>query len=143
VRKLKIFFLMAFAAGIICSIGTGCSKSNNNNSSSSTDSIQYSAWIPVVMKADPGDTTFEQNVTAKSITQNVLDKATILTYVEYQGAVNYASDFGVFPTFSVGNINLFAGFNGTGLSFRYVIIPGKTLVTDYKTIVQKYNIPAR
>ena len=137
-RKLKIFFLVALAIGLVSVIG--CSKSNNNNSSpASTDSVLYSAWIPVAMKLIPNDTNYQQNIVAKSITQAVLDKASIMTYVEYQGAVNLPSDFGVFPTFTVGNINLFAGYDASGLSFRYVIIPGKALVTSSSGAVQTYT----
>jgi hypothetical protein len=139
VRKLKIFFLVAFVAGLISM--AGCSKSNNNNNSSSTDSVMYSSWITLKMVKDQNDSNYQQNITAKSITQSVLDKGTILCYLQYQGQVNFSSDLGVYPTFSVGNINLFTGQDATGLQFRYVIIPGKTNVTDYKTVIKNYNIP--
>ncbi|HEY4061991.1 MAG TPA: hypothetical protein VGM30_08830 [Puia sp.] len=140
-RKLKIFFLVAFAIGLVSIGGSGCSKSNNNSTPSSSDSVLYSPWITLKMTPDAGDTTFEQNIAVKSLTQSILDKGTIMCYLQYQGQVNYSSDLGVYPTFTLGNINLFTGLDATGLQFRYVIIPGKTAVTDYKTIIKKYNIP--
>jgi hypothetical protein len=139
VRKLKISFLVA--AFLIGVAGIGGCKKNYYTTSSSADSVMYSPWITLNMTPDQGDTTYEQNVAAKSLTQSVIDKGTVLCYLQYQGQVNFASDLGVYPTFSVGNINLFTFVDATGLQFRYVIIPGKTAVTDYKSVINKYNIP--
>ena len=136
---MTIFSLvMAFAIGLV-SIG-GCKK-NYYTTSSSADSVMYSSWITLKMVKDQGDSNYQQNIAAKSITQSIIDKGTILTYLQYQGQVNYSSDLGVYPTFTVGNINLFTGLDATGLQFRYVVIPGKTAVTDYKTVIKNYNIP--
>jgi hypothetical protein len=121
------------------SIG-GCKK-NYYTTSSSTDSVMYSPWITLQMVKDANDSNYQQNIAAKSLTQSIIDKGTILTFLQYQGQVNYASDLGVYPTFTVGNINLFTGLNATGLQFRYVLIPGKTAVTDYKSVIKNYNIP--
>lgn len=138
-RKLTIFFLVAaFAIGLV-SIG-GCKK-NYYTTSSGTDSIMYSNWVTLKMIKDQNDTAYQQNIVAKSITQSILDKGTVLTYLQYQGQVNYASDLGVYPTFTVGNINLFTLQDASGLQFRYIVIPGKTVVTDYKTVIKNYNIP--
>jgi hypothetical protein len=140
VRKLTIFSLVvAFAIGLV-SIG-GCKK-NYYTTSSSADSVMYSSWITLKMTKDATDSNYQQNITAKSITQSILDKGTVLTYLQYQGQVNYSSDLGVYPTFTVGNINLFTGQDASGLQFRYIVIPGKTAVTDYKTVIKQYNIEA-
>lgn len=145
-KNLKLLLLVTLGMGSMTMIS--CSKSNNNSSSGSTsDSVLYSKWIAVVLIQDPvttpGDTTYEQNISAPSITQTVIDQGAILTYVEFQGVVNYPSDFSIFPSFSVGNINLFASFAVAatdGLGFRYVIVPGKTVTTNVSGSLQTFTV---
>ncbi len=125
-----------------------CSKSNNSSGPTpAADSVLYSKWIAVVLVQDPvttvGDTTYEQNISAPAITQSVMDQGAILTYVEFKGVVNNASDFSIFPSFSIGNINLFARFGVAatdGLGFRYVIVPGKTATTSVSGSLQTFTV---
>jgi hypothetical protein len=146
VKNLKLLLLLTLGMGSMAMFS--CSKSNNSSSSGSTsDSVLYSKWIAVVLLQDPvttpGDTTYEQNISAPAITQAVMDQGAILTYVEFQGVVNYPSDFSIFPSFSVGNINLFAAFGVAatdGLGFRYVIVPGKTATTNVSGSLQTFTV---
>ena len=140
-KNLKLLSLLALAGGFV--MMTGCSKSSTSSTPvASKDSVFYSAWTPVVLTADPGDSTFEQNISATQLTQSVLDQGAILTYVEFQGVVNLPSDFSIFPSFSLNNINLFAQFpvaSTDGLTFRYVIIPGNKLTTSVSGTPQTFT----
>jgi len=153
-----------------------CSKSSNNNGgsgSSSSDSVLYSNWIPLnmVLVGQASDSNWEQKITASALTASVLNKGLVIVYANETGSggqfVNYASDFGIYPTFGSQAIYLDAyGYSGYVLasnqivdSVRYVIIPGRISTTnasgnlqtytpsqlrqmDYGTLSKALNIPA-
>lgn len=141
---------------------TGCSKSNNNNNSASTtDTVYYSNWVTLATTFNTADSAYEQNITAAAITQSVLDKAVILSYVQYQNYVFTAADFGIYPAYKIGLINVLSGVGdvtGAGVKFRYMIVPGNKVITgangslkvaspadlknlDYETVTKMFNIP--
>lgn len=162
-RKLKLFFLAVtvISVGAMTMTMSGCSKSNNNNSSNTTDTVYYSSWVTLATTFNTTDSAYEQNITAPAITQSVLDKAVILSYVQYQNYTFVAGDFGIYPAYKVGLINIISGVGnvtGAGVKFRYMIIPGNKAITgthggvkiaspadlknlDYETVTKMYNIP--
>ena len=142
-RKLKV---LSLAALIACSffLSVGCSK-NNNNSSSTKDSVLYSAWQPFSMKFEGldnnGDSVYDQTTTAAAITQDVLDKGTVLTYIsdgngDYTDAVN--AGFSVI--LSVGSIYISTyGSVPSNFTWRYVVIPGTVATTSSSGSLQTYT----
>jgi hypothetical protein len=162
VRKLKFFILAAAVISVSALSMTSCSKSNNNNSSSTADTVYYSNWVAVNTTFNVTDSAWEQDITASAITQAALTHSVILSYIQYSGYVYNSGDFGVYPAYKVGDINLLSGVGqiatAAGVMFRYMIIPGNKLVTSsnpsvktatpaqlkdlpYSTIAKMYNIP--
>jgi hypothetical protein len=133
VRKLKILLLVA----LVVSLGSivGCSKSNNNSSNNSNaDTVYYSGWVTLATTYVAADSGYEMNIAAPKITQAILDQGVILSYVNISGTVLTAQDFGFYPDYTVGNINVFSAqgdATGSGIQFRYVIIPGKVAITAF------------
>jgi hypothetical protein len=129
VKNLKLICVLALA--ISCLMTVSCSKSNNSSSTPTTDSVLYSAWITLAQTpTDAGDTIYTQTISASGITQAVIDKGLVLTYIQdpNTGTIYNSSDgiVGLYPGFAVGKINLVSYYvTYTGFKFRYVIIPGK------------------
>lgn len=141
-RKVKIFFLTAAVIGFFSLIG--CSKSNNN-SSPSTDSVYTSSWTTLAMSFNSTDSDYEQNISAPAITSAILDDGVVLGYGAYLNnnndtVVEQALEFDMYQTFSVGNIFLQAGFDNSGLWYRYVIIPGSVLTTNNLTPLEAKSL---
>jgi len=125
-----------------------CSKSNNN-STSVKDSVLYSNWAPLKMSllgVNPqfGDSVYGQAIPVKAITRAVLDRGLVLTYI--QGIDNNGDTLiqnaEVFMNQRIyaGEIDLFSEPNDyTGYNFRYVIIPGRTLVNGVSGQVETYT----
>ena len=142
-RKLKVLSLATLIAGTFF-LSVGCSKSNNN-SSSTKDSVLYSAWQPFSLKFETldnnGDSVYDQTTTAAAITQNVLDKGTVLVYVsagdgEYTDAVN--AGFSVI--LGVGQIYISTyGSVPSAFAWRYVVIPGTIATTSSSGSLQTYT----
>ena len=130
-----------------------CSKSSNNNNNSGSDSVLYSAWIPLhlVITQPTSDSIYEQALTVKALTASVLNKGVVNVYLNYSGSggtqIIPASDAGIYPTYTTGSIYLDAyGSSGAVLasnlyfdSVRYVIIPGKISTTSANGSVQTYT----
>ena len=140
-KNLKLCLIVGLAMGSVTLFS--CSKSSTSSTpSTSADSVLYSKWVTVVLTFNAADSGYEMNIAAPSLTQKVIDQGAILTYVEFQGVVNLPSDFGIFPSFTVGNINLFANYaiaSTNNLTFRYVIIPGKTATTNASGSLQTFT----
>ena len=142
-RKLKVLSLAALIAGSFF-LSVGCSKSNNN-SSSTKDSVLYSAWQPFSMKFEGldnnSDSVYDQTTTAAAITQSVLDKGTVLTYIsdgngDYTDAVN--AGFSVI--LGVGSIYISTyGSVPSNFTWRYVVIPGTVATTSSSGSLQTYT----
>src|SRR5882762_2315937 len=137
-KNLNFFFLLAFMALITgMAMTSGCSKSSSTPVAK--DSVLYSSWITLKMISQGVDNDvtsptygyeiFAEEITAPAITQNVINKGVILTYLQ---GVDNAQDTTILNAeglltefFYKGKIELSSvGINYSGLRFRYVVIPG-------------------
>ena len=144
-KKLR---LVSFCALAISLLAISCSKKGDTGPAgppgpAGPDSVSYSAWTALNLVYNTTDSLFEQTIAAPAITQAVLDKGIILSYVEFtdQGGntnVFNASEL-VYVTYSVGSISI-ASLNGyTGLQFRYVIVPGTVSLNSIKPMYKGYS----
>lgn len=129
-RKLKIIFpavvlIVSFAS--LLSVA-GCKKTYTTVVK---DSVYYSPWQSIALKfvsagATTADSVFNQTVTAKSITQAVLDKGSVLVYItDGSGSYAEAANQGFIVVLAVGQIYLQTNFTvPSSWKFRYVIVPG-------------------
>jgi hypothetical protein len=143
VRKLKISFtalvlILSFASLLPVA---GCKKTYTTVVQ---DSVSYSAWQSFAMKFESATTTtdsiFDQTVTAKAVTQAILDKGSVLVYIQ-DGAGSYAeaSSQGFLVVLAVGQIYLETNYTvQSSWKFRYVIIPG-TVATQSQTRHLSYS----
>jgi hypothetical protein len=141
VRKVKIFFLTATVIGFFSLFG--CSKSSN--SAPAADSVFTSSWITLAMNYNSTDSDYEQQISAPAVTSAILNYGVVLGYGAYLNNANdtvveSAIEFDMYQTFSVGNILLQAGFDNSGLFYRYVIIPGHVLTTKGLTPMQARSL---
>ena len=142
-RKLKILSLVILIAGSFF-LSVGCSKSNSN-SSSTKDSVLYSAWKPFSLTYEGlnsnSDSIYDEVAVAAAITQNVLDKGTVLVYVSNgSGSYAVAADAGFSVVLSVGQIYLSTyGAVSSSYKWRYVIIPGTIATTTASGSLQSYT----
>jgi hypothetical protein len=144
VRKLKVLSLATLIAGTFF-LSVGCSKSNNNNSTSTKDSVLYSAWQPFSLKFESldnnSDSVYDQTTTAAAITQNILDKGTVLVYIS-DGSGNYtdAVNAGFSVILGVGQIYISTyGSVPSTFTWRYVVIPGTIATTNSSGSLQTYT----
>ena len=126
-----------------------------------TANVIYSAWL----NADISGSTFPytRDITAKEITQDILDKGNVLSYIRtgstgnagtvyplpYVFPISSTASETVYPYYFVGKITLRASRTFTGIGIRYVILPGgistgrmselKSL--SYLEIKEMYNLP--
>ena len=136
-KNLKLAFILSsvFVLAII-----GCKKGDAGPAGpigpAGPDSVTYSPWITLntpLSIGTAGDSSYSQTVTAASITQTVLDKDVILSYVnlannpatEVDLVATSSLSFAVSETFLVGKVDLFSRANLTGIPYRFVIVPGK------------------
>ncbi len=150
-KNLKLFLLPAVIIGLLSVVG--CSKSGGNTTVVKTDSVFYSAWIPLKMSFDNTDSVYFETIAAKSLTQTILSKGVILTYVGYDNLQSVTPDTVVENAadvlqqyWEVGNITVYAPYpydftwNPTqdlGYLFRYVLIPGSIVAS---TSIGKYDL---
>jgi hypothetical protein len=134
VRQIKISLLAVVSIGFFSLIG--CSKSNKNSTpaASGSDSVFTSRWITLAMTFNPIDSNFEDTLVAHAITAAIIDDGVVLGYGAYLNSnndtvVEQAIEFDMFQTFLVNTVILQAGFNNSGLWYRYVTIPGHVLAT--------------
>lgn len=86
------------------------------------------------MALNPTDSNYEETLPAPAITSSILQNGVILGYGAYLNQNNdtveeAAIEFDMYQTFKVDSILLQAGFNNSGLWYRYVTIPGHVLAT--------------
>ncbi len=146
-KNLKLFSVTLMVSAFVM---TSCSKSAGPAGPAGPigpagpDSVSYSAWTQFNMTqmtqtvGTTIDTFYVQNITATSVTQSVLDKSVILSYISFKdqaGATNVFSASEITNmevTFAVGTIQLLSvsdySFSITGWSYRYVIVPGTIAV---------------
>jgi hypothetical protein len=139
-KKLKfisIFILSVSLLAISCKKGdTGPAGARGP---AGPDSVQYSGWTTLALTFNTTDSLYEQNITAAAITQDILDKGIILSYINFtdqSGASNVFNASEILSvTYSVGKVNLAspANFSGVTLQFRYVVVAGTIALNGMRT----------
>lgn len=133
---------------------TGCKKTTNNTTVVK-DSVYYSPWIQLktaMQVSSAGDTTYQQDITAKSITAAILSHGAVLGYygypysasdtVMFSEAEMSASVYGAAMYIATGDIQIVSYGDLTytgpaGYLFRYVVIPGNVLSTSFNGMTQQ------
>jgi len=138
VRNLKLLLLAALTTGFFMTMS--CKKGDTGPAGpAGPDSVMYSNWTNLsfskVYDQTTGDSAYGATVTAPQITSKVLSTGSVVGYLLLQNpltqdssivnAINYVTEY-----FSVGNIDIFAGADFSGIPYRYVIIPSKITITD-------------
>ncbi len=129
-KKMK--FLTIILASI-CLIVVGCAKGDTGPAGTTgktgSANVKYSSWNSLNMTFNSNDSAYEQTITADSLTEAVLDSGIVLTYMKVNDpSTNQTqivnADAYMQEIFSVGQIDLLSSYDYSGLSYRYVIIPG-------------------
>jgi hypothetical protein len=87
------------------------------------------------------DSVYDQTTTASAITQNVLDKGSVLVYVS-DGLGDYAdaANAGFSVILGVGSIYISTyGAVPSSYTWRYVIVPGTIATTSASGVLQTYT----
>jgi len=140
VKNLKLLVLAALATGFFMTMS--CKKGDTGPAGpAGPDSVMYSNWAPLsfskVFDSVTHDSAYAATVKAPQITSKVLNTGTVVGYLLLRdpisqdssivNAINYVTEY-----FSVGNIDILAGADFSGIPYRYVIIPSKITITDSK-----------
>ena len=165
-KKIQFFLVLSLSAFILfmsCSKGntgpagptgaTGAAGADGAAGPAGTDSVLYSAWLPMNMSdtiTAGADTTYYQWFTANAITSSILSTGTVVTYLQtvdqngdpfifnaataltesyYIGAIYVAS----FPPAASNS----AGNNYAGYNYRFIVIPGAIATTAFKGMTQQ------
>jgi hypothetical protein len=168
-KNLRSLCLLAFAATALfvsCSKGdagpagpagpagaAGAAGNNGLNGTNGSDSVMYSAWMPMNMSdtiEGTADTTYYQNFTANALTSAILNTGTVITYLETLDGNNDSLFFNastvLTESYYVGDIFVesfppaatnSAGFNWAGYNYRFIIIPGDIAATMFKGMTQQ------
>jgi hypothetical protein len=150
----------AGAAGPAGAAGAaGPAGANGANGANGSDSVMYSAWIPMNMSdtiEGTADTIYYQNFAANALTSAILNTGTVITYLETLDGNNDSLFFNastvLTESYYVGDIFVesfppaatnSAGFNWVGYNYRFIIIPGDIATTMFKGMTQQQirNIP--
>jgi hypothetical protein len=168
VRILKLCLLAIVTTAFFMTMS--CKKGDTGaTGATGPDSVMYSSWTTLSTTWQYaqylGDSAYIGTVTAPQITSKVLNSGSVIGYFLLQdpltgdssavNALNYATEF-----FTPGYIDIASSVDLTGISYRYVIIPGKISITssdgtvktyssdqmnkmDYTTLTGLLNIPAK
>lgn len=168
-KKIQFFCVLSLSAFVLfmsCTKGdtgpagatgstgaAGATGATGATGPAGTDSVLYSAWIPVNMSdtiAPGADTTYYQWFTANAITSEILNTGTVVTYLEtvdqngdslifnaataltesyYVGAIFAAS----YPAAASNS----SGYNYAGYNYRFIVIPGAIATTAFKGMTQQ------
>jgi hypothetical protein len=153
VKNRNLYYALAFLA-IGSFMMTSCSKGSTGPAGAAgavgpagPDSVQYSGWITLNMHlvVNSGDSTYQQSITAPSLTSSVLNQDAIIGYVYYPDPVtgdsSYINASNFFQEYyTAGYIDLvsFTGDWSTDI-YRYVIVPTKITVTNASGSLQTYT----
>ena len=131
----------------------GAAGASGANGTNGSDSVMYSAWMPMNMAdtiVGTADTIYYQNFTANALTSAILNSGTVVTYLEttdgfgdslFFNASNYLTE-----SYYVGDIFVeslppaasnSAGVNWAGYNYRFVIIPGDIATTMFRGMTQQ------
>jgi hypothetical protein len=162
-RILYLLVLACAALFVSCSKGdagaagpagpAGPNGANGADGVNGSDSVLYSAWIPMNM-ADTidanADTIYYQNFIATSLTSAILNSGSVLTYLETidgnGDSLFFNASTVLTESYYVGDIFVeslppaasnSAGPNWAGYNFRYVVIPGSIAATLFKGMTQQ------
>ena len=140
VSKLKFLLVAAAVIGFVSLMGS-CKKTTTTQVVSS-DSVYYSAWIPLVMAEQPGDSTWLQTVSAPQVTDAIVNNGAVLGYFltanfsNDSASIDVTSDPDFEQLVSIGTIQLFDEYDDIQQyvpDYRYVVVPGTISVTDITT----------
>ena len=105
------------------------------------DSVLHSVWITLNTPLT-SDSLYEQAITATALTSRIIDSGVVLSYLGFPGSGTSGTDTAVFSISEastyygpitqelfVGEIDLLALSDFTGVLYRYVLIPG-SIVTN-------------
>jgi hypothetical protein len=132
-KLVSVLLLVVSVAVVSCSKGTAGPAGRAGSAN-----VEHTAWITLAMTQSipqPADTIYTQTITAASITQAILDSGLVLCYLQTPGGTtitdvadfSYALDVEI----SIGSIALTGfGTDFSGAGFRYVIVPGSTLIAN-------------
>ncbi|HTQ65318.1 MAG TPA: hypothetical protein VMI12_10995 [Puia sp.] len=125
-KNLKLVSIL-FSVVILATVG--CQKgSTGPQGPPGPDSVIYSSWITLNTPYNSADSGYEEILTANSITQDIIDKGIILTYIDPNGDGNIfptaSVGFAISETYSVGAISIFSLVDLSGFEYRYVVIAG-------------------
>ena len=137
----------------------GATGANGANGTNGSDSVMYSAWMPMNM-ADTiegtADTIYYQNFTANALTSAILNTGTVITYLETidgnGDSLFFNASTVLTESYYVGDIFVesfppaatnSAGYNWPGYNYRFIIVPGDIATTMFKGMTQQQirNIP--
>lgn len=124
-----------------------------------TANVQYSDWIPFTLTGSQS-ANGSTNIVLPKITQEVLDKHLIFSYVKFNNSnwiyslpLSFPSSGGKDETIAVryylGNVMLTSNTTYNNTSFRYLLVPSgvptgrKAAIdyTDYNAVKKYYNLP--
>jgi len=131
----------------------GTSGTNGTNGTNGSDSVMYSAWMPMNMLdtiEGTADTIYYQNFTANAITSSILNTGTVITYLETLDGNNDSLFFNastvLTESYYVGDIFVesfppaatnSAGYNWAGYNYRFIVVPGDIAATMFKGMTQQ------
>jgi hypothetical protein len=132
-KLVSVLFLALCIAVVSCSKGTSGPAGPPGSAN-----VEHTAWVTLAMTKGldaAGDTVYTQTITAASITQTILDSGLVLCYLQTPGGgtITDVADFSYVldVEISVGSIALTSfGEDFSGAGFRYVIVPGSTLIAN-------------
>ena len=123
------------------------------NGTNGSDSVMYSAWMPMNMVdtiEGTADTIYYQNFAANALTSAILNTGTVVTYLETTDGNGDSLFFNastvLTESYYVGDIFVesfppaasnSAGYNWPGYNYRYIIIPGDIATTMFKGMTQQ------
>jgi hypothetical protein len=162
-KNLKL--VAGWALGIAFFI-LGCSKGTTGPAGpagpAGPDSVIHSAWIPLNTPLNATDSFYEQNISAPSLTQSVLDSGMVIGYLgglDNGGNTNVVpADLYVTETFTVGNILIqsLVDYTGSGVNYRYILIKGtiadqlgklytkqEIRTMSYQTLMKLLGVPGK
>ena len=131
----------------------GAAGTSGTNGTNGSDSVMYSAWMPMNMLdtiEGTADTIYYQNFTANAITSSILNTGTVITYLETLDGNNDSLFFNastvLTESYYVGDIFVesfppaatnSAGYNWAGYNYRFIVVPGDIAAPMFKGMTQQ------
>jgi hypothetical protein len=121
------------ATGATGATGAKGDKGDTGGGTTTASNVFYSDWLSVQFT---GFSDYTATINAPKITQEILDKGTVLTYAKSNISGNiiplpFAALNGTIRTtvvYNLGKVLLGATFDGSSQTYRYIIIPGGTSI---------------